>query len=179
MSKPRNNDLRLQVFRSTAMQMAHEMLLEAPDELLEKGIDPQRIRYEPITQIALDHSYLWGPGAELFPWEDVPDWKRKDPKSFDISLWYDQDLCGLCYASPKNSAICIKIILLEGKPDVTHPLKGEVASLALIAIDKYARMLGCSEIEIQDPAPGVIGWYKELGFDFDGKGRLVIAVDPE
>lgn len=61
----------------------------------------------------------------------------------------------LCRASngkhyvARQSSICIKIILLEGKPDRSHPLKGEVASLTLLAIDYYARMIKCTEIEVQ------------------------------
>lgn len=176
MSKPRNNDLKIQVYRSTAMQLAHEWLKESPEDWLEKGIDPERIRYDFITTQALDLSYLWG-SEEGFPWEEIPTWKRKDRKGIDISLWYDQELCGLCYASPRQSALCIKVILLEGKPDVTHPLKGEVAPLALLVISRYARMLGFTEIEIDAPALGAIPYYEEIGFTRDSQDRLVIPVD--
>lgn len=156
--------------------MAKAFLTENSQGLLSKGLDPELIRYEPITQSALEQSYLWGSEASLYPWEDVPVWKNKDRNGFDISLWYGQELCGLCYASPKASAICIKVILLEGKPSESHPLKGEIAALVLIAISRYARMLGLSQIEIQDPAAGAVRWYKELGFDYDDQRRLVIAV---
>ncbi|WP_339732339.1 HipA family kinase [uncultured Pseudomonas sp.] len=89
----------------------------------------------------------------------------------------------LCRASngkhyvARQSSICIKIILLEGKPDRSHPLKGEVASLTLLAIDYYARMIKCTEIEVQDPEPLAIPWYQELGFDYSADGRLVIQVN--
>lgn len=69
------------------------------------------------------------------------------------------------------------MILLEGKPDVTHPLKGEVAPLALLVISRYARMLGFAEIEIDAPALGAIPYYKEIGFTRDSQDRLVIPVD--
>ncbi|WP_434155544.1 hypothetical protein [Pseudomonas sp. JZ134] len=67
-------------------------------------------------------------------------------------------------------------MLLEGKPDGAHPLKGQVAGLALINVTRYGRMLGLSEIEIQDPDPGAIDWYKELGFELDDEQRLVISI---
>ena len=67
--------------------------------------------------------------------------------------------------------------MLEGKPDRSHPLKGEVASLALLAIDYYARMIKCTGIEVQDPEPLAIPWYQELGFDYSADGRLLIQVN--
>jgi hypothetical protein len=176
MKRPRVSDFKLQMFRSTAMQLAKEYLLAGGSEFAQKGIETRKIHYEPITQVALDQCYLWGSEAQLYPWEDVPAWNQRDKKAFDISLWYDRELCGLCFATPKSSAITIKVILLEGKPDVSHPLKGEVAGLTLIAISRYARMLKLSEIEIFEPDPGAIDWYRELGFDFDDQRRLVIAV---
>lgn len=177
MTRLRTSDLKHQMFRSTAMQLAKEFLMGDSGTLAEKGIDVELIKYEPITQDALDQCYLWSSEAQLYPWEDVFRWKNRDGKAFDLSLWYDQELCGLCFATPKSSTLSIKVILLEGKPDTTHPLKGEVAGLTLIAISRYARMMKLSKIEIFEPAPGAIDWYQHLGFDFDDQRRLVIAVD--
>lgn len=176
MSGSRSSNLKYQVYRSTALTMAKEFILDNPTELLAKGIDPACIRFEPITQEALNQSYLWISEAQLYPWEDVPSWKKRDTRYFDLSLWYDHELCGLCYATPRASTLTIKIVLLEGKPDGTHPLKGQVAGLALINVTRYGRMLGLSEIEIQDPDPGAIDWYKELGFELDDEQRLVISI---
>lgn len=144
--------------------------------LAKKGIDAHCIRYEPITHEALDQCYLWGSQAQLYPWEHVSHWKMRDGRAFDLSLWYETELCGLCFATPKSSTLSIKVILLEGKPDVGHPLKGEVAALSLIAISRYARMLKLDQIEIFKPDSGAINWYRELGFEFDHQGRLVIAI---
>jgi len=74
--------------------------------------------------------------------------------------------------------LCIKVILLESKPDRVHPLKGDIASLALTAVDFYARMLGCTEIEIQEPVAAARPLYEALGFSMTVAGRLVIRVDP-
>ncbi|MHC8405134.1 hypothetical protein [Pseudomonas sp. TMB3-21] len=49
--------------------------------------------------------------------------------------------------------------------------------MALLATEFYARMVGCSEIEIQDPDPDVVSYYLELGFAFDETQRLVIYLD--
>lgn len=174
--KSHKNDIRYQTYRSQARNLSTELIRGQPD-LLREGIDPLQVRFEPITNEAIEASHLWGEEAELYPWEDVPSWMAKDRKGFDLSLWYGPELCGLCYATPKQSSICIKIILLEGKPDRSHPLKGEVASLALLAIDYYARMIKCTEIEVQAPEPLAVPWYKDLGFDYTEDGRLVIQVN--
>ncbi|MDH0302580.1 MULTISPECIES: hypothetical protein [unclassified Pseudomonas] len=99
-----------------------------------------------------------------------------DRKGFDLSLWSARELCGLCYASPRNSRRCIKIILLEGKPGPANPLRGLVASLSLLAVAEYARMLKCSRIEVQQPDPGAEPLYQSLGFARDRAGSLVIPV---
>jgi hypothetical protein len=100
------------------------------------------VRLEPICADALAACSLW-PAESLYPWTDVAQWKLKDAKGFDLALWYGRELCGMCYATPRQSKINVKMILLQGKSREAHPLKGWVAPLALVAIDFYARMLGC------------------------------------
>ena len=176
MSKNRGNQYRYQFYRSEARKHAQE-LVQGNQNLLARGVDTSKILFEPITQAAIDASDLWGDEATLYPWEEVHQWKQDDARSFDLSLWFDQELCGLCYASPRQSKLCIKIVILEGKPDRSHPLRGTVASLALTAIENFALLIGCSEIEVQEPAVGAIPVYESLGFSFDPTGRLVIAVE--
>ncbi len=48
--------------------------------------------------------------------------------------------------------------------------------MALFATDAYARILGCNEIEIQDPDTNVVPYYQDLGFQFDQTNRLVIYI---
>jgi len=40
-------------------------------------------------------------------------------------------------------------------------------------------MLGCVEIEVQEPDPGAISYYQKLGFIFDKTNRLVISIDDQ
>lgn len=51
-----------------------------------------------------------------------------------------------------------------------------MAPLALTAIENYAILIGCTEIEVQDPATGAIPVYESLGFTFDPTGRLVLTI---
>ena len=173
MRRSRGNHLKYQVFKSESLK---HVLGVAKDHaaLLNAGIDSSQIQFEPITEEAISASHLWGDNGATFPWECVQRWKLRDYRGFDISLWFGLELCGLAYASPRQSKLCIKIILLEGKPGEDHPLKGFVAPLMLEAIESYATLLGCREIEIEEPAPGAVVWYQTLGFAYDGMNRLVM-----
>ena len=176
MSRGRGNPLKYQIYRSESLKSATETV-RGRQSLITAGIDVSQIRFETITEEAIKESHLWGDEASLFPWEDVRFWKADDYKGIDISLWFGVELCGMAYATPKQSKLCIKVILLEGKPDKSHPLRGFVAPLVLLAIGNYAALLGCVEIEIEDPAAGAVLWYLELGFHYDATKRLVMAIE--
>lgn len=171
----RQHNLRYQVYRSAAMQLTAKGL-DQDRTLREAGLDPAGIRLEPITSRAIDATLKWTEAGGRFPWEGVPSWKARDPKAFDLSLWYEADLCGLCYATPRQSAIRIKLVLLEGRPGEPHPLKGFVLPIAAAAIAHYGRAIGAQLIEVDTPLPGAIAMYQALGFAFDTEARLVIAV---
>ena len=175
MGSRRNAGLRYETFKGEARRLAAEVAQSNREGYLSQSIDPDRIRWEQINQDAINAYQLCGSNEE-FPWDQVAAEARRDNKAFGISLWYDAELCGLCYATPRKSSISLKIVLLEGKPDTSHPLKGHVASLMLTAIDGYARMLQVSNIEVEDPAAGAVSLYQALGFAFDSDGKLVIGV---
>jgi hypothetical protein len=165
--------LRDPINKSKIRSLAYR-LVSSSSEMLATGIEMKLVRFDSIDEAAIVASEDWD--GSFYPWADIPRWKAKDPKGFDLALWYDHELCGLCYATPRRSRLTIKIILLEGKPESDHPLKGLIAPLALLAVDFYARLLGCKEIAIQQPEPGAIEYYRALGFQLDSSGRLVISV---
>ncbi|WP_329516080.1 hypothetical protein [Pseudomonas moraviensis] len=136
-----------------------------------------KVRFEPIDAQALAAYGAWE--EPVFSWEDVIIWKTREPLSLDIAIWFEQELCGLCFANPNNSRHRIRIVRLEGKPGKIHPLKNRIAALALLAIDEFARTIGSRIIEVQEPMPGAIPVYRQLGFTFDVQGRLVLAVESE
>lgn len=96
---------------------------------------------------------------------------------FDLAIWFDLELCGLCFANPNQSRLRVKIVRLEGKPDKDHPLKSRIATLTLTAVTHYARIIGSKQIEIQEPLKGAIAIYQKLGFEFNVEGRLVMLVE--
>ncbi|MDH1629972.1 hypothetical protein [Pseudomonas mosselii] len=175
MSTYRHRGLRYQVYRSQARKLALEAFCRS-QRLLGPGLDVDKLCFEPIGHRAVEALQRWDEQTHHFPWEEVPRWTDCDLKGFDLSLWSARELCGLCYASPRQSRRCIKIILLEGNPGPGNPLRGLVASLSLLAVAEYARMLKYSRIEVQQPDPGAEPLYQSLGFVRDSAGSLVIPV---
>jgi hypothetical protein len=168
----KDTKLRDQILKSEARQQVNNAVAISLG-LSTLGIDGSLVRFTPIDSAAIDISHGWH--GSFYPWGDVPRWKRKDAKGLDLALWHAEQLCGLCYATPRRSRLRIKVVLLEGQPNTSHPLKGRVARLMLLAVGVYATMLGCEVIQIESPEPGVVSYYQRLGFQFDADGCLVIS----
>lgn len=142
-------------------------------EASEKGVDLSALRIGPIDDSALEKFQAWG-STNYFEWEDVPRWKRRHPEALDVALWSGPELCGLCYAEPNGTNVVVKVILLEGKPDSTHPLKQRVAAISMSTLLVYCDNFGFEAIEIECPDSGAVPLYREIGFEFDAERRLVM-----
>jgi len=164
--------LRYQLYRSEARKKAAFATLQMQST---SSADMSKVRFEPIDAQALAAFEAWH--DSVFSWDEVVRWKAREPLSFDIAIWFEQELCGLCFANPNNSRQRVRIVRLEGRPAKAHPLRNRIAALALIAIDEFARIIGSRLIEVQEPMPGAIPIYQQLGFAFDLQGRLVLAVE--
>lgn len=130
----------------------------------------------PIERPALDMLYEWTTCQFFERWHEVPRLKRGQLKSFDVALYHDGVLCGLCFATPKRSKRRIKLMLLESCPNPGNPLKGFVAAFMLLAVENYAKMIEIPQILIPDPLPGAVPLYLKLGFVYDSNGQLVKGV---
>ncbi|AWA42157.1 N-acetyltransferase [Pseudomonas fluorescens] len=175
--KGKGTELRNQTLKSEARKLAHRTVSMDP-EALAAGVDATSLGIEPITPVAINAYHQWS-GPVSYPWDDVLKWKTKDAKGLDLAFWYEGELCGLCYATPRKSTICIKIILLQGRTGRTHTLRGWIAPMALLTTEFYARRLGCTEFEVQEPDSGAIPYYQKLGFHFDTTDRLVFPLDDQ
>ncbi len=164
--------LRYQLYRSEARKQAgiatHRMQIH-------DGADFSKIRFEPIDAIALSAFDLWE--NPHFCWREIAAWKSREPLSLDIAIWFEEKLCGLCFANPNKSRQRIRIVRLEGQPGALHPLKKRIAVLAMMAIDEFAQIIGSKWIEVQEPLQEAMPVYTKLGFKFDLEGRLVLAVE--
>ncbi|WP_409318411.1 hypothetical protein [Pseudomonas sp. KCJK9016] len=65
------------------------------------GTDFSKIRFEPIDAIALSAFELWE--NPHFCWREIAAWKSREPLSLDIAIWFEEQLCGLCFANPNKS----------------------------------------------------------------------------
>ncbi|AXI60378.1 hypothetical protein DLD99_07820 [Pseudomonas kribbensis] len=170
--------LRYQLYRSQARKYAGSTFAKLQEDLEQKGIvdvDYSRVRFEAIDALALSAYEQWL--DPYFSWQEVVRWKAREQMGFDLAIWFEHELCGLCFANPNQSRLRVKIVRLEGKPGNDHPLKSRIATFALTAVTHFARIVGSKQIEIQEPLPGVIPLYRQLGFEFDSEGRLVKPID--
>ncbi len=171
--------LRYQVYRSEARKRAALTFAKLHSELEARAIvdvDYSRVRFEAIDASAMKAYEQWL--DPHFCWEEIVRWKAKEPMSFDLAIWFDRELCGLCFANPNQSRLRVRIVRLEGQPD-EHPLKSRIATFALTAVTHFARIIGSQQIEIQEPLSGAIPLYRQLGFEFDSEGRLVKRIDQD
>ncbi|MGE8187184.1 hypothetical protein [Pseudomonas sp. NPDC086278] len=170
--------IRYQLYKSSARSLAATSAAELQRELEWAGptyIDLSRVRFEPINAQALDACERWEDSH--FLWSEIIGWKAKEPWSLDIAIWFEEELCGLCFANPNNSRQRIRIVRLEGSPREAHPLKNRIAALAISAIEHYALIIGSRFIDVQEPLEGAIPIYKRLDFNEDTEGRLVRTVE--
>lgn len=177
-SRDRGNSLKYSVWKSTARSLGEDEA-RARHELVKRGLSPELVRFDTIDTAAMDAYNEWPSPVAGYPWESVHDWKQRDSKGLDLALWYDTQLCGLCYATPRGSKLTITIILLERSAGPGNPLQGLVMAMMVFTILTYAEILGCKEIEVQDPDPGAVEHYEEQGFEVQGAGkklRLFLAV---
>lgn len=141
-------------------------------------IDFALVRFAAIDAQALAQFDEWASTLD-FPWHTSPTVIRADSRHLDLSLWYGDTLCGLCFASPSNKRTLVRIKLLEGKPrqgGQPHPLKGKVLELCLFAVNQYCKIIDAREIVIDQPLEGAVRSYLENGFEMRD-GVLVLSLD--
>lgn len=172
--------LRYQLHKSRARKLAALTTAELQEKKEWLGpdfLDVSKVRFEPIDSKALS---AWERWDDLhFSWREVVGWKAKEPLALDLSIWFDEQLCGLCFANPNKSRQRIRIVRLEGRPKAAHPLKKRIATLSIMVIQHYATIIGSRFIEVQEPLKGAIPIYQKHGFYFDTERRLVKVVESQ
>jgi hypothetical protein len=77
-------------------------------------IDLSKVRFEAINAQALDAWKCWE--HPHFAWDEVVGWKAREPLALGLAIWFEEELCGLCFANPNNSGRRLRIVRLEGRP---------------------------------------------------------------
>lgn len=129
------------------------------------------VRLTPINQAALSYYKKW-PAIDRVPPNGGWDWeswstyyKEKYPKRFDIAIWFGNTLCGLALGKMSEKNIHVKLEVLEGSTNSTHPLKGRVAYISLTALEMFGYALNAKEARIIDPVHAAITSYTNLGYN--------------
>jgi hypothetical protein len=99
----------------------------------------------------IDWTYVWHRYA------------RQESRSFHCALWHGSVLCGLVIGSVSGGHSHLTIRYIEGRPQ-GHPLRGYIARIALAAARYYAENLSLPQLRLENPAPGLENWYREIGF---------------
>ncbi|MEX3776065.1 hypothetical protein [Pseudomonas sp. MYb118] len=168
--------LRYQLYKSQARKQAVSSVVQLLRvETDSAAVDLSNVRFEPIDMQALTAFDQWE--DPHFSWHEVIEWKAREPLALDLAIWFNSELCGLCFANPNNSRQRIRIVRLEGNPGSAHPLKGRIATLTMIVVEQYAQVIGAGLLEIQEPRAGAVSIYRQLGFEFDREGRLVKTLE--
>ncbi len=140
-----------------------------------------RVRLTDIDPHALDawrrtwrHSHPLRYGG--WDWDGLVGRVRRRPSAFQVAIWSGNALCGLAVGRvsrrrPSGRRHTISVHFLEGSPHADHPLRGQVARIALTAADAYGRELGATRLRLLDPLPGVFRLYEELGFGIAPESR--------
>jgi hypothetical protein len=53
---------------------------------------------------------------------------------------------------------------MEAKPNPPNPLKGLILPIVMTMAEEFSRQVGAPVLELEDPAPGLIGLYADHGF---------------
>jgi hypothetical protein len=98
-----------------------------------------------------------------FPWSRIISQVRTTPRHFDLAIWADGILCGLCAGMAAKRKHYVAISFLESFHG-PNPLKGLVAAIAVECAEAYAQILGAGWLKIRNPVAGALPQYEALGF---------------
>jgi hypothetical protein len=101
------------------------------------------------------------------------EWSPRHTNARDVGEWNWDVLASDYLRRPSASHRRLTVQYVEGCPDPTHPLKGQILSLDLAAATAYAHALGSTTLRLADPAPALIEDYVSAGFGLVYLGRAV------
>jgi hypothetical protein len=117
-------------------------------------------------------------GAWEHTWRGTPHWSRqggfawialhhrycRKPRNFHCALWHRDVLCGLAVGRVSEGHEQVALHFMEGNPDPSHPLRGNVADVVFGCAQLYARSVGAKWLVLKEPDAGLELFYARLGF---------------
>jgi hypothetical protein len=126
-----------------------------------------QLRISEITKDALSEFKSWDIEKRYVNW-DWPEQSKivqgKRPSYWEMAIWNKSSLCGLVLGSPSRRRSRLYIEGIEGAP-TSHALKGHVLTIALLAAERYADLIGCDEVWIVNPESALLASYLRAGYN--------------
>lgn len=99
-------------------------------------------------------------------WDWEPEYKayKNKPKRYEMSVWVDDQLCGLCYGFASQHGSKVRMNLIEPTPVRPSPLGEAVFPILSFGATIYANLIEADEVWILDPVQGAVDYYKSQGF---------------
>jgi hypothetical protein len=103
------------------------------------------------------------------PWSDW-DWREEMRRwsgyrrRFDMAIWAADQLCGLTLGTSSHRKQNFSLRALQASPVENRRLKGHIAAIAIDVGHMYGTALGCKELRLLRPLPGILPLY--LGPEF-------------
>ena len=119
------------------------------------------LRLTSISDAAIDAAYAqWG--AAIFPWTSICGQARPYVRRFEVAIWINGSLEGLCTGRASNGPDNVTLHYIESRP--SGLLQGYVAEIATDAAEEYAALIHRRRVKLKDPVAEKIALYEALGF---------------
>lgn len=119
------------------------------------------------------HGFHPGPHYDgNFPWEAIRRQIQSTPRRFDLAIWANNVLCGLCagMAGKKKNHVAINFLERFHGP---NPLEGLIAPISVECARAYAIILGARLLKLRSPTDGALPTYEALGFQLVNPRKIV------
>lgn len=124
-------------------------------------------------------------GAGGWRWPTLVESLPRRAAVLPIAIWYGDDLCGMAlgHASRRRlnrSRHTVTLTHLERRPGPpTVPLRGHVASRAILAARRYGEAVGARRLRLLNPDRHLLSYYEGLGFEIVWNAGVPVYCEQE
>jgi hypothetical protein len=124
-------------------------------------------------------------GAGKWKWPKLFDQLPRRAAVLPIAIWYGRDLCGMALGHASRprfngSRHTITVTHVERRPEPpVVPVRGHVASLAIMAVRRYGEAVGTRRLRLLNPDRNLLSHYEGLGFGTVWKDEVPLYCEQE